>query len=154
MRGLGALVELVVGVLERGRGRDHMGQLANGDHVVVGHLLAREHLGGGTHADDGEAEDPQYIGAKLFDERRNGAVEAVDDGGDGDDRHDADDDAEDGQRRAQLVGAQRVERHPDRIRVDLRHASEFTPQCDDRIEVGGFAGGVDAEEDADGCGDE
>ena len=90
-----------------------MGQLTNGDHVVVGHLLAGEHLGGGTHADDGEAEDPQYIGAKLFDERRNGTVEAVDDGGDGDDGHDADDDAEDGQAGAQLVGAQCVERHLD-----------------------------------------
>ena len=44
-------------------------------------------------------------------------VEAADERRHADDRRDADDDAEDRQRRAQLVGAQRVERHAARLRA-------------------------------------
>ena len=53
------------------------------------------------------------LGPERADAGRAATVEAADERRHADDRGDADDDAEDGQRRAQLVGAQRVERHPD-----------------------------------------
>ena len=47
------------GIAQRGGGGDDVRELADGHGVVVGELLAGEHLGGGTHADDGETEDPR-----------------------------------------------------------------------------------------------
>ena len=90
-----------------------MRQVAHGHGVVVGQLLAGEHLGGGTLAEDGEAEDEEDVGAERLDQAGDAVVEAVDDGRDDDDGHDADDDAEDGETAAQLVGAQGVEGHLD-----------------------------------------
>ena len=55
------------------------------------------------------------FGAELADRLAQRLVEAADHRRHADDRRDADDDAEDGQRRAHLVRAQRVERHGDDV---------------------------------------
>ena len=94
---------------------EDVGQILHGDRVFIGELLAGEHLLRGPVAEDGEAEDPVDIGAERLDQVVDVGGEAVDDRGDEDDGGDADHDAEDGEAGAQLVGAQRVQRHPDRF---------------------------------------
>ena len=83
-------------------------------------------------------------------------VEAADERGHADDRGDADDHAEDGQRRAHLVGPQRVEGHLRRLAEERQALQQgdrsFAPQRLDRRQHGGAAGRVPAEEQADGGG--
>ena len=80
-------------------------------------------------------------------------VEAGEDGGHRDHGGGADQHAEDGEERAELVGAQGVERQQQILANVLtvclqRHASVLRSQRLNGIEPGGFAGGVNAEKEA------
>ena len=70
-------------------------------------------LGAAGEAGDAEALDEDRVRADRADHVAQRLVEAADHRRHADDRRDADDDAEHGQRRAHLVGAHGVERHRD-----------------------------------------
>ncbi len=124
-------------MLKAAVGRDDVGQGAKSEHLVEVELFAGQHLGGGAHADHGHMEYPEHVGAQRTDPVVDAIIQAADDRRDGDDGGYADDDAEDGQSRAQLVGPQRRERHLDRFAcLSLRHgllrnscqSTVFSPQ--------------------------
>ncbi|MGD0369041.1 MAG: hypothetical protein ABSA94_16420 [Acidobacteriaceae bacterium] len=54
-----------------------------------------------------------YVGAELAGQIGDAVVDAIDERRDGDDRGDADDDAENGEAGAEFIGAQGVQRHAD-----------------------------------------
>ena len=154
----------VIGILQRGRDGNHMRQAAHGHGIVVGHLLAGEHLGGWTLAEDRKAEDEQNVRTERLDEVFDVRVEIVDDRRDNNDSEDADDDAQNGERTAHLVGAQRVHGHCHGFfEVTDAHgcaSGRFVwvawlvgPEGDDGVEHGGFPSRIDAEEDTGRGGD-
>ena len=51
-------------VLKAAVGGSDVGQSAQRNDVVEGQLLARQHFGGGSHADDGHMKHPDHIGAE------------------------------------------------------------------------------------------
>ena len=103
----------LLGVAVAAVDRHHVGKRAQRVNIVHGQLLARELLGGWADTDDRHVEDPEDIRSQRIGEVGDPVVESVDDRGNDNHRGDADDDAEDGEAGAQLVVAQRIERHLD-----------------------------------------
>jgi hypothetical protein len=119
-----AHIELRLHMLQAPICRHHMRQRTQRRHIVERELLARQLLGGGLHADHRHMKDPDHIGAERIHKIGHAVVEAIDHRGDGNDGGHADHDAEHRQARAQLVGAQRVERHLDEFAgLTLGHCS-------------------------------
>ena len=105
--------ELRLHMLKAAIGRDDVWQRAKRDYVIEVELFAGKHFGSGTHADDGHMKYPEDIVAERTDPLLHAIVQPADDRGDGDDSRDTDDDAQDGQTRSQLVGANSLKRHLD-----------------------------------------
>ena len=105
-------------------GNDDMGEGAESHDIVDREFFAGQHLRRGPDADDGHVKDPDHVGAEGTDPLGDAIIEPVDDRRNGDDRCDADDDAEDGQARTQLICPQGIEGHLDRFTgLSLRHKS-------------------------------
>ena len=101
--------------------------------------------------------NPQRAGAELLGHVHQLLVQAGDDGSDGDHRGGADQHAQDGEERAELVRAERVQRQQQvlarRVASRLRHGSHFSVRSASMgSSAGRFAGGVNAEEQAHGGG--
>ena len=107
----GAAGCIVVRILQRRRHRDYMGQGTHRHRVVVGKLLAGQHLSGRASGKCGKPIQEQHIGAERLHQPRHALVQPIHHRRDGDHGHHADYDAQDRQPAAHLVGAQRVQRH-------------------------------------------
>ena len=103
----------VVDVLQNRRDGGYVRERGDGHGVVIGKLLASQHLGRRPVGKHRKAKDEQYVRAQRLHQIGHAVVQPGDHRGDDDYGHHADDNAKDRQRAAQLVGTQRVQRHLD-----------------------------------------
>ena len=100
----------------------HVRQISNRQRVIDREFLPRQLLGSHLLHPERKVIYPEHIGAQRIRKIAYPVVQPVDDRRDRDHRSDTDDDAQDGEPGAQLVGPQRIECHLDGFaNLTLRH---------------------------------